>query len=218
MSTVVIEEKVRVPGSVKDLESFRRWLSSDRFPDRGWISYLNGEVWLDLNMEELAHNQIKGEIASVLASWVKKKRWGKYLHDRFRLIHLRANLSTEPDGMFVSWEALRSGRATLLEGEEGWIELEGTPEMVLEVVSASSVKKDTIKLRKLYGKAEVPEYWLVDARPNRFSFEILHYTSEGYVPSRRQGDWLKSSVFAKEFQLRMENDELGYPDFTLTMR
>jgi len=120
--------------------------------------------------------------------------------------------------MFVSWEALRSGRATLLEGEEGWTELEGTPEMVLEVVSASSVKKDTIKLRKLYGKAEVPEYWLVDARPNRFSFEILHYTSEGYVPSRRQGDWLKSSVFAKEFQLRMENDELGYPDFTLTMR
>jgi len=66
MSAVVIEETVRVPDWVKNLESFRRWYLSDDFPDFGVISYIQKEVWLDLRMEELAHNQVKGEIAFVL--------------------------------------------------------------------------------------------------------------------------------------------------------
>ncbi len=73
MSAVVIEETVRVPDWVKNLESFRRWYLSDDFPDSGVISYIQKEVWLDLKMEELAHNQVKGEIAFVLTGLLKKK-------------------------------------------------------------------------------------------------------------------------------------------------
>ncbi|MFQ5929788.1 MAG: hypothetical protein ACE5MK_08810, partial [Acidobacteriota bacterium] len=48
--------------------------------------------------------------------------------------NVEADLSTEPDGLFVSFEAIQSGRVRLVEGAgEGYIELEGSPEMVLEV-------------------------------------------------------------------------------------
>jgi Uma2 family endonuclease len=110
MSTVVIEENVLVPDWVKDLESFRRWYLSDDFPDSGVISYIQNEVWLDLKMEELSHNQVKGEIAAVLTLFLKKNPLEKYFQDRFRLINWQANLSTEPDGMFVSWEALQKNK------------------------------------------------------------------------------------------------------------
>jgi hypothetical protein len=42
----------------------------------------------------------------------------------------------------------------LIEGkEEGHVELEGSLDMVLEVVSASSVHKDTVVLRRAYWQA-----------------------------------------------------------------
>ena len=37
--------------------------------------------------------------------------------------------------------------------------------MVLEVVSKTSVRKDTVVLPQLYWKSKIPEYWLVDGRP-----------------------------------------------------
>src|SRR5216684_918480 len=218
MSTVVVEENVLVPDWVKDLESFRQWYLSDDFPNSGVISYIQKEVWLDLKMEELAHNQVKGEIAAVLTLFLKKNPLGKYFQDRFRLINWQANLSTEPDGMFVSWETLQNEQAKLVEGEKGWMELEGTPDMVLEVVSSSSVKKDTIKLRKSYWQAEIPEYWLVDARQDQLSFEIPRSNSRGYVPARKSGGWQSSSVFSQDFKLQKGTDKLGYPEFTLSVR
>ena len=68
---VVIGEEVCVPGWVNDLESYRRWAYSDEFPEHGWISYLNGEIWVDLSMEELfTHNQVKTEYTVALGGLV----------------------------------------------------------------------------------------------------------------------------------------------------
>ena len=53
MSAIVIAEKVRIHAWVVDLESFRRWARSDEFPRRGWFSYLHGELWVDLSMEQV---------------------------------------------------------------------------------------------------------------------------------------------------------------------
>ena len=51
MSTVFIEEKVRVPDWVEDLTSFRQWAHSPEYPERGKISYLKDEVWVDMSKE-----------------------------------------------------------------------------------------------------------------------------------------------------------------------
>jgi Uma2 family endonuclease len=183
MSTVVLEERIRIPECVVDLQSFRRWACSDEFPDRGRFSHLKGELWVDLIPEQLfTHNQVKVEFTTVVSGLLKHERRGRFFGDRALVTNVDAGLSTEPDGTFVSIESVRQGRVQLVEGVEGFVELEGTLDMVLEVVSASSVEKDTVVLRELYWQAGIPEYWLVDARGQRLQFEILR--AAGTVTSK----------------------------------
>src|SRR4051794_27430104 len=92
------QRAVRIPDEVRDLASFRRWAKSDDFPEGGWYAYLNGNLWVDLSMERLAHNQVKGEVARVLSNLVIETKAGRYLHDRMLLSNVEAGLSTEPDG------------------------------------------------------------------------------------------------------------------------
>jgi Uma2 family endonuclease len=219
MSTVVLEERIRIPECVVDLQSFRRWACSDEFPDRGRFSHLKGELWVDLMPEQLfTHNQVKVEFATVVFGLLKHDRRGRFFGDRTLVTNVDAGLSTEPDGTFVSFESVRQGRVQLVEGVEGFVELEGTPDMVLEVVSASSVEKDTVVLRELYWQAGIPEYWLVDARGQRLRFEILRRRRDGYVETRKQDGWLRSVVFGKSFRLSSQLDELGHPEYTLAIR
>ena len=90
--------------------------------------------------------------------------------------------------------------------------------MVLEVLSRSSVHKDTVVLRQAYWEAEIQEYWLVDARSEPLKLEILRHTPKGYGATRKQGGWLKSEVFGKAFQLTQSKSALGHPEFTLAVR
>ena len=221
MNTIVLEElTVHVPESVRDLASFRRWACSDEFPETGRICFLDGEVLVDMSREQLfSHNQTKHEYGRVLGTMTKSDRLGRYFPDGVLVSHVAANLSVQPDGTFVSRRSLRAGKVRLVEGvTEGFVELEGTPDMVLEIVSASSVTKDTGTLMDLYWRAGILEYWIVDARGDRLSFEIFRHTPDGYVATRRQGGWVRSRVFVKSFQLTRRKDELGNPEYTLSVR
>jgi Uma2 family endonuclease len=220
MSTVVVADQVRIPSWVNDLESFRRWARSDAYPERGWVSFLDGEIWVDTHMEQLfSHNRVKTCFTVALGSLVEAEQLGYYFSDRASLSHEGANLSTEPDGTFCSIDAVENKRVLLVEGvEEGYVELEGTADMVLEVVSTYSVRKDTKVLRNLYWKAAVPEYWLVDARKTPLQFDILRWTARGYATTRRQQGWLGSKVFGRSFRLETEPDRLGHPRYVFRSR
>src|SRR5205807_1516797 len=109
-----------------------------------------------------------------------------------------------------------AGRVHLVEGmEEGYLELEGTPDMVLEVVSTSSMRKDTVDLRRAYWAAGIQEYWLVDARKEPLTFEILRHGAKGYRAAQRQQGWLRSGVFGKTFRLVRRTGALGHPNYAL---
>jgi Uma2 family endonuclease len=130
-----------------------------------------------------------------------------------------ANLASQPDGVFVSVASLKSGKVRLIEGVEGgYVELEGSPDMALEIISTSSVEKDTAILLDLYWRAGIGEYWLVDARADPLRFDILRHAASGYVTTRRRSGWLKSNVFDMSFRLIASNDTLGHPEFTLEMQ
>jgi Uma2 family endonuclease len=209
-----------VPGWVQDLASFRQWAHSPESPERGNISYLKDEVWVDMSKEQLfSHNQVKGEISSVLAVLVKKNRLGLFFPDGVLLSDAASDFATGPDAIFVSKESLRADRVTLIEGVEGgYVELQGVPDMVLEVVSPSSVQKDTEILSEVYWELGVDEYWLVDARGERLEFDILRRAAKGYAAVRKSGGWLKSTVFGSSFRLTRKINEMGHPEFTLTVR
>jgi Uma2 family endonuclease len=220
MSVIVIADQVRIPSWVNDLESFRRWSRSRGDAQRGWVSFLNGDIWVDTSMEQLfTHNQVKTEFTVVLGGLIKGEEVGYYFSDRVLLSNVEANLSTEPDGSFCLFAAIQSERVSLVEGKKvGHVEIEGTPDMVLEVVSAYSVRKDTKILRNLYWRAGIPEYWLVDARKKPLKFDILQWTERGYTATRRSQGWLKSKVFGRSFLLETKSDRLGHPQFLLRLK
>lgn len=218
---IVIEENVSIPAEVNDLASFCRWATSDQYPERGQFSYLRGVLWVDLTMETVyRHNQVKEAIGRILGQLIFDSKKGRFLPDGVLLRNSAADLATEPDGMFVSYDALRSGRVQRIEREApDFLELEGSPEMVLEVVSETSVRKDTEELRELYWRAGINEYWLVDARADAPRFDLLHHGRKGYTSTRKQaGGWLRSNVFDRSFQLRQTTDPLGDPLYVLNVR
>ncbi len=222
MVVTVLNEtfQVSVPDWVVDLESFRRWLDSDEVPEKARICYLEGEVWVDMSREQVfTHVLVKTEITVVLGGLVRAGGLGLYLTDGAVLVNEPATFSVKPDGLFASTARMKDERVTIVEGVvAGHVEVEGVPDMVLEVVSPSSVKKDTVVLRQAYWEAGIPEYWLVDARRPPLSFDILRHTQRGYAASRKQNGWVKSSVFGKSFALTQGADVLGNPSYTLSVR
>src|SRR5437868_4478342 len=117
VSAIIISDSVRIPKSITDLASFRRWAYSDSFPEQGRISYLKGEIWVDLSMEQLfSHNQVKAQYGMVLGGLAASGGRGYYFPDGALLSNPEADLSTEPDGLFVSYEAIRTGRVRLIKG------------------------------------------------------------------------------------------------------
>jgi Uma2 family endonuclease len=217
MVAIEFEDKV----TVTSLATFREWAKSDAYPERGQFSYLAGSLYVDLSMEKfIPHNQVKGEFAVVLGQLVKTAEMGYYVHDNMLYTNVGADLSTEPDGAFLSYDTMREGRAWLNGGALGDdVELEGVLDMVLEVVSDSSVRKDTVRLHDLYWRAGIPEYWLVDARGAAPQFTIFKHGPEGYTRTRPQkGGWLKSDVFGRSFRLTQNTDLLGHPRCNLAVR
>ena len=211
---------VNLPTWVVDLESFRRWADSDEFPEDARVWYLKGRVWIDMSKEQLyTHVQAKTEFFVALGGLVRAGELGLFLADGVFLSHVDADISGIPDAVYASNRTLKAGRVRAVEGmEKGYVELVGSPDMVLEVVSASSVQKDTVLLREAYWEAGIREYWLVDVRDEPASFDILKHAAKGYIAARNQDGWLKSGVFGKAFRLTQKNNVLGHTEFRLAVR
>ena len=173
-----------------------------------------------MSKEQLfSHNQVKSEFNIVLGTFAKTTRQGRYLPDGMLLTNAAANLSSQPDGLYFSAESLESGRIVLVEGvKSGIVELEGSPDMVLEIVSDSSVDKDTRILPDLYFRAGVVEFWRVDARGDTVDFQIFRRGSGGFEAIEATDGCLTSEVFGLSFSLTRTTDSLGHPDYTLSHR
>ncbi len=220
MITVINEtQQVRIPQWVVDLESFRRWADAADFPEEGRIWYLKGGVWIDLSKEQIfTHLAVKREFFYVLTGLVKAGDLGLFLPDGLLLSNVEADISGKPDATFVSNTSLREKRVRLVEGwDGGFVEMEGSPDMVLEIVSAGSVRKDTVLLRQAYFEAGIREYWLVDARQGPIRFDILRRSAKGYIATRKRDGRLPSAVFGKSFRLDQSTNALGHPDYTLAI-
>lgn len=222
MVTVFNESQVEIPDGIQTLDSFCEWAASPTFPERerGRFSFLHGKVWMVKDMELLfLHNLLKLRIGKVGDSIAVEEHLGYFFTDGALVKNAIAGLATEPDGLFVSYESIENGHCELIGNVgEGIMIVSGTPDMTLEVVSGSSVAKDTVELRDLYWQAGVSEYWLVDARGDQVKFDILKRGSKAYTATRSSGGWLKSNVFGRSFRIVEFKDKLGNRQFTLEVK
>lgn len=222
ISTITDRHRIAIPPDVFTLDGFRAWATARDFPEHVRVTFVSGEVYLDMSNEEIeTHNKVKMEIARALLTINLEEDLGEFYGDGVLVTNEAAGVSNNPDAMFVAWETLDAGRAVLVqrEGREGqYVEVEGTPDCVLEVVSVSSVQKDTVLLRRAYHRAGIPEYWLVDARGEEVLFQILHRRKGGYAVAPAKGAWQHSRVFGRSFRLERQPGRRGLWRYTLRVR
>jgi Uma2 family endonuclease len=213
---------VTIPdAATASLDSFREWAGNNDLPEKARVCYHRGEVFIEMGKEQIFTDVlVKTEITAVLYTFVKGQKTGLLLSDGVLLSNKKAELSGNPDAVFTSNDAIKSKRAMLVKGKEGgFVELMGTPDMVLEVVSDSSEKKDNQTLFEAYFDAGISEYWLVDARGKDVEFTIYKHTGKKYSATRPQpGGWMKSAVFGKSFRLVRGTDASNNPEFTLEVK
>lgn len=165
---------------------------------------------------------MKGSVLGGLFVWVRRLDLGELLADRAFLVNEAADLATEPDITFCSWEALRSGRvkyAERIEGSERFVEVIGSPDLVVEVVSDNSVRKDTRLLPKRYFRAGIPEYWLIDARGEKIDFKLLVRRETAYVEKRPDSKgYRRSQVFDRAFRITRARNPVGGYSYQLLDR
>jgi Uma2 family endonuclease len=223
MSTVIVlPDDVEIPAELADLAAFRRWTASDAFPQQGRIDFLDGRIEVDTSPEEFfIHSRVKSAIAYALLHLVRSDRRGDVCIDRMRITNEPANLSAEPDVVFISTAARLAGRATMARNLRGrCMEIVGSPDLVVEVVSDSSQAKDTVRLPRAYFAAGIDEYWLVDARDDDKLVFVIHQRGPAAfepVPPDADG-WQHSAIFEHYFRLLRERDQFGDWEYELVRR
>lgn len=209
-----------VPLGVQSFEAFRAWTLSDDFPESGRIDYVNGKIDFDRSPEKFfSHGTLKAAILLPINYLIDYEELGYLLIDQSRVVHEAVKLSAEPDIAFVSYEAIETGRVHLTESKsdpEDYVEIVGAPDLVCEIVSDSSVKKDTVELFAAYYEAGVLEYWLADARRGVLHFTIYQRGADAYVATPVDEDgFAKSTVLERSYRLTRGEDRNNMPKFRL---
>jgi Uma2 family endonuclease len=219
--TLVFEEQIEIPMDLRSLADFRRWATSDHFPERGRIDYIAGRIDVDMSPEDLhTHGIVKTELIGVLWHRIKEQGLGQLYTDSTRVSCPEADLSAEPDVVFVSESSLDSGRVRLVPktggGPDRYVELEGPPDLIVEIVSDASVRKDTERLPAAYYRAGVTEFWLIDARGQDLLFRIHHRGQSQYEPAATDADGCQySAVLDRRYRLDRSRNAKGRIVFDL---
>ena len=205
MSRVMVPSsgELEIPAWVNDLASFRHWADSGALPEKQQVHFIDGRVWVDLSMEELnSHNRVKTALVVALVQLIEGNDLGIVIGDGMRYTSEAGDFSTEPDAVYLSHDTLATGRVRFEAGQLGQAtEMVGTPDLAVEIVSRTSVDKDTQWLFSQYWYAGIPEYWLIDARAPDIEFDIDRRTAEGYTASAKADGWVSSVALGKEFRL-----------------
>jgi Uma2 family endonuclease len=210
------------PSTIRTLHAFREWIHVTA-PESGRFWFIQGKFEDDMSPERISiHNFVKAELYATLGTYIRDQNMGRVLPDGALLINESADLGTEPDMMYCSWDSFREGRVRVQawqQAKDGDVEIHGAPDLVVEIVSDSSVRKDTIELRQAYFDAGILEYWLIDARGDEIDFQLLVRQQEDYSGQLADVEgFVESQVLDRSFQLTRGVDPLGGWAYRLLMK
>lgn len=217
------QDHLRIPASAFDLAGFRSWALSPGFPETGRIDFLAGDLEIDMSPEDLyTHGVLKAEIAAQLQLLIAHAGLGSVFIDRARISSPRAKVSAEPDIVVVLWESVDQGRVREIPSAKKkpgrFIELEGAPDLVVEVLSESSEQKDRKRLPPRLAAAGIPELWLCDARGPEVRLEIRTLEEGEYRLLTPDGGWVSSPLLGRRLKLTRAEVRPGRWSYRLAHR
>lgn len=114
------------------------------------------------------HQKISLNLTIAIGSFVKQRGLGLVLAAPSDVILSDENV-VQPDLLFVS-----TARASIVTEDN----IHGAPDLVVEIISETTRKKDEVTKRKLYERFGVQEYWVVD--PELETVKIFRRAQQGY--------------------------------------
>jgi Uma2 family endonuclease len=220
-TSVLFEDRLEIPLGLRSLADFRAWALSDDFPEEGRIDYLQGRIEVDMSPADVfCHGTPKTEIVGVLSARIKRQKLGILLSDCTRISCPRADLSAEPDIVFVSYDAIDHGRVRLVpkatEEEGRFVEIEGAVDLIAEIISDHSEAKDKKRLPPAYFAAGVQELWLIDARKRELLFQLHRRGKTAFVPVKADAEgFQRSAVLGCGYRLDRDKDRRGFWSYDL---
>ena len=123
------------------------------FPDDGKRHELiDGEHYVTPS-PNLRHQEILASLHLVIGSWLETHRVGRVYFAPLDVVFSHFDI-VEPDLLYMS-----NARAAEVSTPK---HVRGAPELVVEIGSPSTRRRDTTIKRQLYERAGVTEYWIVD--------------------------------------------------------
>ena len=130
------------------------------------------------------HQDISRNIEFILWKFVKENELGVVFDSPCDVVLSEVDI-VQPDIIFISRERLN------IITEDN---IQGAPDLVIEIISKSSEYRDRVIKRKLYSKYGVREYWVVD--PGKKEVEVLELKESGLEKVRvfREDEVLESGL------------------------
>ena len=157
------------------------------FPDDGKRHELiDGEHYVTPS-PNTKHQQISMNLALLIGSWLKTRRAGRLFHAPYDTVLSLFDI-VEPDLVYVS-----NARTGLITEKH----LTGPPDLVVEITSNGTRRRDELTKRRLYERFGVNEYWIVD--PELDVVRVLRRSGDSFGAvvelSREKQDVLLTPLF-----------------------
>jgi len=125
------------------------------------------------------HQDVSKNLFLILDNYVESRQLGKMYYAPIDIVLSNENI-VQPDILFISKE-----KRSII-GEKN---IQGAPDLVIEILSPATREKDRVLKRKLYARFGVKEFWLVDGEKKEI--EVLTLQQEGF---KRIGIYTESEI------------------------
>jgi len=154
-----------------------------QLPEDKRYELIEGEFFM-VPSPSYQHQAISKELFRALDNYVRSHSLGEVLYAPLDILLSEVNV-LQPDLLFISKE-----RLGIITDKN----IQGAPDLVVEILSPATAQRDKELKQKLYAKFGVREYWIAD--PDTKTIEVMSLAEEGFesIGTYQEGTMLESPL------------------------
>ena len=142
------------------------------------------------------HQNIISNLVLLIGNHAKLHKSGKILTSPLDVIFEEGYNVLQPDLIYIKKENLS------IFDSNGHIH--GVPDLLIEIISASSVSRDTVEKFKIYEKYGVSEYWIVFPEQKVIEVFVLKDGKYSLLCSTENSEGIVTSIVLQDFKINVD--------------